>query len=395
MLQSTLRSQFPSLNKEIAFFENAGTSQVPIQLINSLNQYLTESYVQLGAPYEISQAATQTVDHGHAFTEEVFGGQGKGKAILGPSSTQLLTTLAEAYRKVLPTGSTIVLAETGHEANVGPWLKLAEFGFHMEFWKVNPETMQCDLSELEAILKSKNVSLVTLPHVSNLLGEIVDVPAITALAHEHGAKVVVDGVAFAPHAPMQVADWNVDWYVFSLYKVYGPHMAALWGTHEELSKLEGPNHFFIPNSQMPYKFQLGGANHELTAAWLGLKDYFSLAGPTVQDAFATFRQLELPAQESLMFFLESIPEIRLIGPKHSENRVPTISFVHKSIRSAEIAQSVCDSGVAVRNGHMYAYRLCEALGISVEDGVVRASLVHYNTLEEVERFKGALTKALG
>ncbi|MCP4638813.1 MAG: aminotransferase class V-fold PLP-dependent enzyme, partial [bacterium] len=187
-------------------------------------------------------------------------------------------------------------------------------------------------------LLSERTRVVAVPHVSNLLGRIENVPKITRLAHEVGARVVVDGVAYAPHRAMDVAAWGVDWYIFSIYKVYGPHMAAMFGTHDAFAELEGPNHFFINRNDNPYKMELGGVLHEGCAGILGVRDYLAFLGgnesieninrPTVERAFDEMTAHELPMQARLVEYLLGKKQVRLIGPTVTDtSRVGTVSFV--------------------------------------------------------------------
>jgi selenocysteine lyase/cysteine desulfurase len=236
------------------------------------------------------------------------------------------------------------------------------------------------------------------------LGEIVDIQAITERVHSAGARVVVDGVAYAPHRAMDVSAWGVDWYGFSTYKVYGPHMAALWGRRDALAELDGPNHFFVQDDDLPYKFEVGGANHEGCAGLLGLRTYLaSLDGgstteidrTSIERAFDIMTACELPLQARLIDWLKARDDVKIIGPQDAgPERVGTISFIHDHKSSAKICEVVDQSGIGIRNGHMYAYHLCEALGLKPEDGVVRTSLVHYNTPEEIERLIGVFERAL-
>ena len=398
-----IRGQFPALAGDTVFLENAGGSQVPAMVADGIRDYMLSTYVQLGAGYPISEHCTELVDSAHDFARLMMNG-GDGEVILGPSTSALLQMLAGCYATALTPGSEIVVAQTGHEANVGPWKKLERIGFPLRWWEMDPATCTCPLERLEALLNDRT-ALVAFPHVSNLLGDIVDVRAITELVHAAGARVVVDGVAYAPHRAMDVEAWDVDWYAYSTYKVYGPHMAALWGRRDAIAELAGPNHFFIPDDEVPYKFEVGGASHEGCAGILGLRDYLafladipgaaSIDRAVVERAFDTMVACELPLQARLIEYLLSREDVRIIGPKHSDpSRVPTISFVHSSKSSAEITAVVDRSGIGIRHGHMYAYHLCEALGLDPEDGVVRVSLVHYNTMDEVERLIEVLETAL-
>jgi len=401
-LRARLRAQFPALSGETVFLENAGGSQVPAVVADRIRDYMLSSYVQLGAGYELSRRATQMVEEAHGFVRLLMGAQ-NGEVIFGSSTSALLQMLADCYAKVLEPGQEIIVAETGHEANVGPWVRLEPLGIQIRWWKMDPETCACSLEDLDELL-SERTALVTFPHVSNLLGEIVDIGAIAGLAHQVGAKVVVDGVAFAPHRAIDVAAWGVDWYAYSTYKVYGPHMGAMWGSADALAQLQGPNHFFIEG--VPYQFELGGVCHEGCAGILGLADYLksvvevdrsvSMDRAVVDQAFEVMAACEQPLIAKLVDYLQSRGDVRIVGPGHDgSNRVGTVSFVHSRKSSREITEAVDRSGIAIRHGHMYAYRLCERLGLDPADGVVRISLVHYNTPEEIDRLIEVLEKALG
>jgi len=402
-LRDRIRSAFPALAGETVFLENAGGSQVPAVVADGIRDYMVSSYVQLGAGYGLSQEATKLVDEAHDFVRLLFNGS-DGEVILGPSTSALLQMLSTSYSKVLSPGDEVVVAQIGHEANIGPWKKLECFGIELKWWEMDTGDFTSPLESLEELLNDRT-ALVAFPHVSNLLGEILDVPAITEIAHRAGARVVVDGVAYAPHRAMDVTAWDVDFYAYSTYKVYGPHMAAMWASRDALSELQGPNHFFIPDDEVSYKFELGGVSHEGCAGILGLRDYLgSLAGEgescaldrmAVEHAFDLMTACELPLQARLVEYLQSRSNVRIIGPNHSgPKRVGTISFVHDSKTSREITEVIDQSDIAIRHGHMYAYHLCEALGMDPEDGVVRVSLVHYNTPGEIERLIDVLDQAL-
>jgi selenocysteine lyase/cysteine desulfurase len=208
-------------------------------------------------------------------------------------------------------------------------------------------------------------------------------------------------VAYAPHRAIDVADLGADWYLYSTYKVFGPHMAALFGRDEAFAELEGPNHFFIDRDDVPYKFEPGGVCHEGCAGLLGLWPYLAhLAGldpaqePSrkgIVDAFATVTVLEAALQTRLLGWLRERPDLSIIGPPDSDaSRVATVSFAHKTRLSSAIAKAANARHLGIRWGHFYAHRLCQrlaSLGLvhSAEDGVVRASLLHYNVVEEIDR----------
>ena len=400
---AALRARFPALAGGTVFLENAGGSQVPACVADAIHRYLRETYVQLGAGYGLSRRCTQVVDDAHAFAR-TFVNARRGHAMIGPSSTVMLNMLASCYARVLEPGAEIVVAETGHEANLGPWKRLEAMGARLRWWRMDPELFVCPLDALDELL-SDRTALVALPHVSNLLGGIVDLPTVVRKAHDAGARVVADGVAYAPHRAVDVDAWDVDWYVYSTYKVYGPHMAVLYGRADALAELPGPNHFFIPQGDLPYQFEPGGPSHEGCAGLLALGDHLkTVAGAdadapcdraVVEDAFAVMEELERPLLARLLAWLDERPDVRVIGPGAAgPARVGTVSFVHEKKSSREIAAALDATPYAVRHGHMYAYHLCERLGLDPDDGVLRVSFVHYNTLEEIEGLIGALDRIL-
>ena len=213
------------------------------------------------------------------------------------------------------------------------------------------------------------------------------------MIRQAGGESCVDGVAYAPHRLPDVQAIGCDWYAFSTYKVFGPHMAVLFGTRSALTGLPGPNHYFVPEHDVEYRFELGGVNHEGCAAWVGTSEYLAWLGggaladrETLGKAFASMRDHELPLQHRLIDFLASKPSVRLVGPESTgDDRVSTISFVSSKTPSERLAKTANAAGLGIRFGHFYSHRLCQALGLEPADGVTRASLVHYNTAFEVDR----------
>ncbi|MCE9636212.1 MAG: aminotransferase class V-fold PLP-dependent enzyme [Planctomycetes bacterium] len=393
-----IRRRFPALAGDWHLLENAGGSQVPETVPDAIRDYMRGTYVQLGAGYPLSRRADEVVARTHALSRVFVGdpgvGAAAGTAILGPSTSQLCAMLADAYGRTIRAGDNVVVADTGHEANVGPWTRLAARGIEVRHWSVNRDAQDCLLPDLDAVLDART-RIVAVPHVSNLLGAVADVAEIGRRAHAVGARVVVDGVAFAPHRAVDVAALGADWYVFSTYKVYGPHMAVLWGRADAAAEIEGPNHFFVPRGEHPYKFELGGVPHESCAGWNAAIEYVAWLGghsgagdfgrEAIVSGFAEAARLEAPLVERLLDGLRSLSGVRVIGPAVSgPTRVPTVSFTHARLSSRDVVAAMHARRVAVRNGHMYAHRLCTALGIDLADGVVRISAVHYNTADEVD-----------
>lgn len=411
-----VRSRFPAIAAAPdALLDNAGGSQLPDTVIDAMTDYMRSTFVQLGADYETSRRCTRTVADAHTWIETFVNAGDAGRVILGPSTTALCIMLANCTADAAPgspSRNEIVIAQTAHEANAGPWARIATHrGFTLRTWPINPDTLSLHLEDLAPLL-SERTRIVAFPTVSNVLGRIEDAAAITRMAHDAGARVVVDDVAYAPHRALDAQALGADWRVYSTYKVFGPHMAALFGTHDAMAELDGPNHAFIPKKKGPYTFEPGGVSHEGAAGLLGLKRYirFLATGsddgePTRDDvlrAFDWMEQQETALQQRLIDGLASLPGVRIIGPSttDAQARVSTVSFVHSTMRSAEIARAANEARLGVRYGNFYAHRLCTRLaelGVlhAVDDGVVRISLAHYNTADEVDRALACLQRIIG
>lgn len=427
----SIRACFPALGGTTAFLENAGGSQLPTSVIEAIDHHLRYAYVQLGAGYAESVAATNAVDEAHRWMERFVNAGGSGRVILGASTSALLRMIAECWRARIRAGDEIVMADAGHESNISPWLMLEECGARIRWWPGGDDPAGCPLDALDSLLNERT-RLVCFHHVSNLLGAVVDVREVVRRARAVGARTVVDGVAFAPHRLIDAAALGCDWYVFSNYKVYGPHIATLFGRHEAIAELGGPGHFFVPRDRVPGKFELGGVSHEACAGLLGLRPYLALlagkagrgaeraaeqgegraadraadhdahraADPdpdraAIERAFDLIERLEAPLTQRLLNGLASIDGLRVIGsPTSGPDRVPTVSVVHSRLSSGDIVRAVHARRVAIRHGHMYSHRLCQSLGFEPEDGVVRVSAVHYNSAAEIDRVVDAVAGAV-
>jgi selenocysteine lyase/cysteine desulfurase len=254
-------------------------------------------------------------------------------------------------------------------------------------------------------LLGKTTRLVCMTHCSNVLGTIHDVAAIAQRVHAVGARLLVDGVAYAPHRRLDPGALGADYYVFSLYKVYGPHVAALVAPLGHLEELASINHEFLAE-EVPYKLQPGNVCYELVAALPAVEAYllelgaFDGAAAThsvaVDRAFGAIAAHEASLAERLLAFLRDRADLTVVGDRSSDpaRRVPTISFAPHRRSPEAVVRAVDASGIGIRHGHFYSRRLVEALGLAARGGVVRVSLVHYNTLAEVDRVVAALDAAL-
>lgn len=397
-----VRAQFPALSGEWVFLDNAGGSQTLKQVADRIHEYLMTSDVQLGASYEISQLAGQRVKAGARAAAELLNAGDECEVILGSSTTMLMKLLSLSLVETFKPGDEVIVTNCDHEANIGPWRNLEKRGMIIKTWRLNPETLELHIEDLAGLMTEKT-RLVALTHASNILGTINPIKKIASFVHEHGAMICVDGVAYTPHALPDVRQLDVDFYGFSFYKVYGPHYSVLYGKKAHLMKIPGVNHFFINENDVPYKFQPGSPNYELSYGITGIGEYFTQLAKLhaaqaggcevtgLRDAAALayecFAEHEEHLSARLLDFLNSRPNVRIIGKKESSRsvRMPTISFVIKNVKSSTIPPQVDKHKIGIRFGDFYARRLIEDLGLASQNGVIRVSMVHYNTLEEMDR----------
>ena len=399
-----IREQFPGLNSPWALLDNAGGSQTLRRVADRVRDYLLETNVQLGASYPRSQEAAARVQAGVQAAAHLIGAADPREIVLGSSTTQLISNLAQAMAPGLRAGDEIILTNVDHEANVGAWTRLERFGVQIRFWQINPESQQLELEGLDALLSART-RLVCCTHTSNVLGGIQPIREIAARVHQAGAKLLVDGVAYAPHRRVDVQDLGVDYYLFSYYKVFGPHCSLLYGREELLLELSNLNHFFIAADDLPYKLQPGNLNYELTASLPGINDYLTelggrlgaAAGQELDTAFHAIAEHEAALTGALLDVLNNHPAVRMIGPPRHQaaERVGTVSFVVEGRSSPSIVEALEEEQIAVRHGHFYATRLIRALGLEEQGGVVRASLLHYTTPQEVQQLIEALQQTIG
>jgi cysteine desulfurase family protein (TIGR01976 family) len=392
------RARFPALASDFVFMDNAGGSQCLGAVADAVRDYLLRTNVQLGASYPTSQVAAERVLQGRQAIARLVNVEDDRQVVLGPSTTQLLSNLALAMADDFRAGDELVVTNADHESNVGPFLRLAARGVVVREWPIHSESLTLRLEELEPLLGPRT-RLVCMTHCSNVIGTIHDVGAVARRVHAAGARLLVDGVAFAPHRHVDFPSLGADFYVMSLYKVYGPHVAALVAPLEQLEALGNINHEFLAN-QTPYKLQPGNVCYELVAALPELLAYFQELGGggvgTLSRAFAAMARHEAALADRLLGHLATRRDVRVLGELSAahERRVPTVSFVPSAKRPEEVVRAVDARGIGIRHGDFYARRLVDALGLGGSGGVVRVSMVHYNTLEEVDRLLVALDAAL-
>ncbi|KAJ3489833.1 hypothetical protein NLI96_g1854 [Meripilus lineatus] len=418
-----VRASFPAVSESrFVYADNAGGSQCLGSVVSRISDYLLHTNVQLGADYSVSVASTSRVNDGIEAARELLNAASVDEVAFGSSSTMLAENLARALDgDILDDEEIIITGE--HEANGGPWKKIAaRRNLTLNYWHArpgfynanNPYSVSLQIDDVLPLISPKT-RIVTFTACSNILGTIVPVKeavrAIRKRAAELGVRkleVCVDCVAYAPHRRIDVQDWDVDYCFFSVYKVYGPHIAVLYARAASLQdSVSSLSHHFLDVKTKSYKLQPGGPGYELVYACTGVTAYLKSLSVThtIEATFELIKEHEQGLIARLLMFLRSDwctrRGVRIVGD-HSIGpaRVPTISFVvigDRAIRSQDIVKAFDQQGdIGIRYGHFYAYTLIDHLEpkIDVSDAVVRISLVHYNTVEDVERIISVLSAQL-
>jgi cysteine desulfurase family protein (TIGR01976 family) len=397
------RGQFPALSGEWIFMDNAGGTQAPLHVADAVRDHLLYNNVQLGASYEVSRRATEAVRNGRQMVADWIGAV-PDEIIFGLNTSQLLRTLALSLSTTWEPEDEVIITQAEHEANAGCWEYLEQFGIVVKTWEIDPDTYAFDLGRLTELV-SERTRMVAIHHSSNILGNILPVKDITKIAHGAGALVCVDGVGHIPHRPVDVASLGVDFYAFSAYKAFGPHLGVLFGKSELLKKIPRWTHFFFADDEVPEKLELGSGPYESVAGLLGLEKYFralgkNLSGPLRQvmtDVYEDITRYETKLARDFLNYLSHKPKVHVVGeadPRMAEDRLPIFSFVVDDADPEELVQAVDKEKIGIRWGHFYAVRLLDALDLLQYKGVVRVSLVHYNSEAELARLKEVLDPLL-
>lgn len=400
-----VRAQFPAFLtadlKDRAFFENAGGSFTCKPVIRRLVRFYTERKVQPYAAYDASRKGGAEMDEARNRMAALLGVE-PDEVSFGPSTTQNTYVLAQAFAGFMSPGDAIVVTNQDHEANSGPWRRLADRGFVIREWQIDPETGRLDLADLENLLDDK-VRLVCFPHCSNVVAEINPVIEITALAHAAGAFVCVDGVSYAPHGFVDLGRLGPDIYLFSAYKTYGPHQGVMVIRRALGNMLPNQGHYF--NGDTLYKkFTPAGPDHAQVAACAGMADYIDmLYDHHVADAATgtartqaihdLMRAHETALLQPLLDAVQAKNSVRLIGPETADARAPTVALALDR-PGADVAADLVSHGVLADGGDFYAQRPLDAMGVDPHKGVLRLSFTHYTSTEDVTRAIDALDAVL-
>jgi cysteine desulfurase family protein (TIGR01976 family) len=399
----TVRADFPALTRPSAFlfFDNAAGAQVPQIVLDAVNHHLLECNVQRGGRYTKSREVDEMILRARHSIADLVNARDPREIAFGMNATSFIRLVSLAIGQTLGKRDEIVVTDMDHEANVATWLALERAGAKFSWWKLRDDG-NLHVEDLIPLVSS-TTRLVACTLASNAIGSIVDVAAAAKVAHASGAEIFLDSVHFGPHGLIDVRAFDCDYLVCSGYKIFGPHMGFLWGRLELLEKLPTFREDFIPD-EPPGKIEAGTFVYENVAGMDAAVRYLETLGRSLggndataksesrraalQRAFEAIRVYEESLSLEMLRMLKAcgaivygVTEEGRIG-----QRVPTLCFNLPHVPPSRIAQEFAKQNIGVRDGHMYSPRLMKRLGLPTETGAVRASLVHYNTVQEVHSF---------
>ena len=403
-----VRAQFPALQPDRAgsfiFLDNAAGAQVPQSVLDAVNRHLLDHNVQRGGRYEKSRAVDRSVAEARETVAILLNAANPAEICFGMNATSFIRLVSLAIGQTLGVRNEIVVTDMDHDANIATWLQLEKTGAKFLWWRMREDgTLH---AEDLAPLLSEKTRIVAFTKTAHSIGSIVDVAAAARLAHRAGAEVFIDCVHYAPHGVVDVQAWDCDYLVCSGYKTFAPHMGFLWGKYEALKRLPTFREDFIPD-EPPYKIEAGTFVYENVAGMSAAVRYLERLGRMAAGAGSSRRQ-DLTAGMTAIREYEQVLAGAMLkvlkangaviygiaGERRLAERVPTICFNIPSRSPQDVADAMDRAGIGIRDGHMYAPRLMQRLGLSMETGCLRVSLVHYNTLDEIARFGEVLKDSL-
>jgi cysteine desulfurase family protein (TIGR01976 family) len=372
------RARFSALESELAFFDGPGGTQVPDEVIEAIATYLRESNANVSGPYETSRRTERLVADAR-LTAGSFLGASADEVIFGANMTTLNFALSRTAAREWREGDEVVVTRLDHDGNVSPWLELAhDLGLVVRFADIREDTT-LDLDDLAAQL-SDRTRVVAFPWASNAVGTLVDVARVAELAHEAGALAWVDAVHYGPHGPIDVAAVGADVLICSPYKFYGPHLGLAFGKSELLERWRPYKVRPAAAEPLGHRFETGTLPHELLAGFVAAVEYIDSIG---------WEAIQAHEQELGQRFLDGLPDsCMLYGLKSMDGRVSTFAFNVEGRSPRAVAAHLGERGLAVWQGNYYAVEVMKRLGL--DEGAVRAGIVHYNTADEVDRLLAEL-----
>ena len=403
-----VRAQFPSLKLQVnghvaAFLDGPAGTQVPKQVIEAVENYFVNANANTYGAFETSRRNDAMIAAARAAMADFFNCH-PNEVVFGQNMTTITFALARAIGRELKAGDEIVVTTLDHDANVAPWRALEEKGVVIQEVDIRENDCTLDLEDLKRKITPKT-KLVAVGYASNMVGTINPIAEITNLAHAAGALMFVDAVHFAPHGLIDVRALNCDFLVCSPYKFFGPHMGTLYGKRELLQRFK-PYKVRPATDAIPDCWETGTQVQELIAGIGAAVEYIAELGrhrdasaKSRREAFEAAYRATVPYERTLLTkLLDGLKTFRgvkvygITDPKRFAERCSTISLRMGEHHPTEIAKFLGDRGLFTWDGNFYAMNLSERLGVEPKGGVLRIGLVHYNTMEEVDRLLSSLSQ---
>ena len=419
-----LRQRFPYFRdpaKSSICFDGVGGTQVPESVVKAISDHLTWHNGNKGGIFQRSRDTDKVMDDTRQIIAEFLNAPKADEIILGDNFTNLTFRMSRALKETWKPGDEIIVSRLDHDANVSPWLRAAEdAGVKVKYLDINTKDGSAQLlpGELEKLMTSRT-KLVAFCAASSSIGTRPDVKSLINVAKKHGALTYVDAVALAPHAPIDVQEWGADFVGFSAYKMFGPHIGALWGRRDLLESLPAYKIRPAPNT-LPMKWLNGAQAYELAAGFKAALEYVADIGemhPEYKDKFPQFsgRQQAMHAGMAavedyetdltwyLMGKLKDRPYLKIWGVTDESRRDERISPIAVSMEGASsnaIANFLAQNKIDVWSRSAYSVSLSQRLGLEISNdpgagpdrvgSFIRISLNHYNTKAEIDKLVSKL-----
>jgi cysteine desulfurase family protein (TIGR01976 family) len=397
-----IRKLFPALHvRDAVFFDNAAGAQAPRVVLDATAEHLLRRNVQRGGVYVQSREVDATIARARQSVATFLNAPDPQEVCFGMNATSFIRLVSQAMGQIMRRRGgrrEIIVTDLDHDSNVATWLALRPDGARIVWWRMRKDG-RLHAEDLDALL-SRRTRLVACTLASNCLGSILDAAEVSRRAHAVGAEVFLDAVHYGPHGPLDVQALGCDYLVSSGYKTFAPHMGFLWGHKHLLDALPTFREDFIPD-QAPWKFEVGTYVYENVAGMDAAVGYLESLGmgktrrSRLVSAMDRIRDYEASLSTALLKALDSIAGVTVYGiadPALVSHRTPTVSFNLEGIPARKVAERLAAANIAVRDGNMYTPRLMKRLN---QTAAVRVSLVHYNTVEEIDRFAVSLTGLAG
>ena len=409
----SVRESFPSLARvdqgQVAvYLDGPAGSQVPKSVIEAVSNYYLHHNANSGGMFATSQETNDLMLQAHKAAADWFGAEDPRECVFGANMTTLTYSFSRALAKTWQTGDRIVVTELDHDANVTPWkLAAMDAGAEVATVQINRSDATLDIDSFRSAVEHPRTKLVAFTAASNSVGSRTPVRELVKIAQAVGAEVYVDAVHYAPHHLIDVKAWQADYVVCSAYKFFGPHVGILWGNLQRLEELQAYKLRPSPKNT-PGKWMTGTQNfaaiagvHSAIEHVAGIGQRLSGSEPTghvgsrrelLKHAFEAIAAYEQQLVTRLIQGLQQVPGIRIYGitdSSRASERVPTIALTVNGQPSKAVASELAHRGIFAWHGDYYAVDVCAAMG-NAEHGMVRLGLLHYNTVQEVDRTISAL-----